>query len=884
MNPFAGLTTLGVDAAPGVMIELFLKATVVFGVVASIDRLARRAAAAQRHLLWSAAVVVALMLPLAWAGPRWSLNLLPAPTPGGVTSWRGAAPSTPATPTAPAATAAAGARTTPTVPTPAAPGESAASHAAAWPTVWLALWILGATLALMRVVAGFVALRRLERRARALRDPAWLALAARCASDLGLTRRFTLLRDDATTMPMAWGILRARVLIPAAAEDWTESRRRVVLLHELAHVKRHDCLWQALAQLATALYWFHPGAWYAAARLRSERERACDDEVLRADTRPSEYADHLLDVVRGLRGEPFAPLAAVSFARRRSFEGRLLAVLDPDSRRGPATRKQLGRVGLAAAALGLALAVVQPWSDEAKAGRDSAMEGPPSRLVESAGTGQGLTARWNAAARAAGAGPYWIGYALRDRVDPDHGMLNDSEGIDLETLADDYPAMRLDAALASLRERPNAGDVALLFHVADDGRFDRVRLQSLRIVAILAGQPLHWLGAASDEESFAWLRTLDGRMPTERMKGNLIGLIAIHRNGDAVIPYLASRIRGGESERIRSEAVEGLAHHPSPRSLAILREVARTDRSSHLRREAVETMGRLDLDAATDDLLALARSKQQSVEVRRQAVEALGMKATSKKLEALDQVLAVPGEPGVSEPVGESKHEKPTPSPSGNQEATADDEAEIVELAAYADGDVDVRRQAVESLARYPESVALPRLLGVVRGDEHPDVRRQAVESIGRFDSDRAFYSLVGVAWKDRNPDVARQAVETLGRYSDARSLRTLEEFARKHPVTDVRRQAVEGLSRMDSKRAEAVIDDLIMNDRNPDVQREGIEALRHRPAEVAVAKLQEIVREHPNPEIRRDAVEALGRIDPDAALPVLEELIRGKKSAKSSK
>lgn len=898
MSPFAG-TFPGVgDGALVAAIELILKATVVFGVVALLDRLSRRSPAAQRHLLWSAGIVVALMLPLAWGVPRWSFDLLPAPTAVTATAWQGALRGTidPEMPPAVPGTA------TGVVPAEIAPeaangaGSTAVTGDAArpihWPFVLFALWATGAALAILRVAAGFLALRRLERRARPLRDPRWEALAARCARDLGLTRRFALLRDESSMMPMAWGIVRSRVLVPAAADAWTEARRRVVLLHELAHVKRHDCLWQGLAQVATALYWFHPGAWYAAARLRSERERACDDEVLRADTRPSEYADHLLDVVRGLRGENLASLAAVSFARPNQFEGRLLAVLDPGSKRAPASPKQLGRVGLAAMVLGGMLAVVQPWATGAASEDRTQMEGPASKVIESAQAAQGLDARWNAAARAAGSGPYWIGYALPDRVEPGNGMLNDSEGLDLETLSDSYPGVRLNAALASLRVQPGGQDVALLFHVGADGRFDRVRMQSLGMIAVLARQPLYWLGSASDDESFRWLRTLDSRMPTERMKGSLVGLISIHRNGEAVVPYLAGRIRGGEPEAIRRESIEGLAHHSSPQTLAILKDIARTDRSLRMRREAIETMGRLELDEATDALLGLARSKQESVELRRQAVESLGVRATSKKLDALDRVLAdTPANgPEVEREVAPElnaspPHEQSFIAKAGKKRHTVDGgetySEEEMQLAAQERGDMEVRRQAVESLQRYPESVALPRLLSVVRGDGDPDVRRQAVETIGRFDTDSAFSSLVGIAWKDRDPDVSRQAVESIGRYPEERSIGTLEEVAQKHRVDDVRRQAVESLARLDSKRAMAFIDDLIVNDPSPSVQREAIDALRRRPAEVAIPQLQRIVREHPNPDIRRDAVDVLSRIDPDAALPVLEELIRGKKSAK---
>jgi hypothetical protein len=95
-------------------------------------------------------------------------------------------------------------------------------------------------------------------------------------------------------------MFRPAVLMPTGAADWPAGRQRVVLLHELAHVRRRDCQVQLVAHLALALHWFNPLAWWAVRRLRIEREHACDDHVLRSGARASDYADHLLQIARGL--------------------------------------------------------------------------------------------------------------------------------------------------------------------------------------------------------------------------------------------------------------------------------------------------------------------------------------------------------------------------------------------------------------------------------------------------------------------------------------------------------------------------------------------------------------------------------------------------------
>ena len=97
-------------------------------------------------------------------------------------------------------------------------------------------------------------------------------------------------------------------------------------MHELTHIKRGDRRTQAIAQLACAIYWFNPLVWYAAAGLARERERACDDEVLRFGAKPSAYATLLLDLARK-PASAWMPQTALSMARPSAIEGRLLSIL-----------------------------------------------------------------------------------------------------------------------------------------------------------------------------------------------------------------------------------------------------------------------------------------------------------------------------------------------------------------------------------------------------------------------------------------------------------------------------------------------------------------------------------------------------------------------------
>src|SRR5437660_454714 len=100
----------------------------------------------------------------------------------------------------------------------------------------------------------------------------------------------------AIDVPSVTGIFAPVVLLPLAALDWDAERCRVVLLHELAHVARRDCLAQLVASIGCAVAWFDPFAWIVASRMRAERELAADEDVVAAGARASTYAGHLVAI------------------------------------------------------------------------------------------------------------------------------------------------------------------------------------------------------------------------------------------------------------------------------------------------------------------------------------------------------------------------------------------------------------------------------------------------------------------------------------------------------------------------------------------------------------------------------------------------------------
>src|SRR5205085_11898650 len=117
-------------------------------------------------------------------------------------------------------------------------------------------------------------------------------------------------------------------------------------------------------RLVCAFYWFHPLGWTAAKQLRNESERACDDLALSCGTRATAYAEHLLAIVTSVRGDS-TPLVALAMARRKEFEGRMLAILDPDLRRATPTRRQSAALIATLALVSLTVGAVAPVARQA---------------------------------------------------------------------------------------------------------------------------------------------------------------------------------------------------------------------------------------------------------------------------------------------------------------------------------------------------------------------------------------------------------------------------------------------------------------------------------------------------------------------------------------
>ncbi len=290
----------------------------------------RKSSAALRHVVWTCAIGATLLFaPVHWMAPQRTIG-----------------------------------HPLPVVVEPARVVVSAASPVKesrlGFPEMAFAVWGLGAILFAIRSATGAWQFRRLMSDARRA-DRAFPV---------------PVLISRGIPGPLVVGVFRPRILLPEDSAAWSPARYRAVLAHELAHIRRRDPSILLVAQIATTVYWFHPLCWLAAARLRVESERACDDAALRIGLRPSGYAGELLDLAR-----LFNPQPAISMATTSHLESRVKSILDPLVNRSLATPRAWLVAAIVTCALSAPLTVVSLRAQNTGSGTISGTVTDPTGAV-----------------------------------------------------------------------------------------------------------------------------------------------------------------------------------------------------------------------------------------------------------------------------------------------------------------------------------------------------------------------------------------------------------------------------------------------------------------------------------------------------------------------
>lgn len=556
-------------ASLGLLFESSLKVALVLGAVFLLCRVTAKVPAAVRHLLWTMGLAVALAIPLVTVYAPWRLEFLPSfvVTPPPPPVIEEPLPLTGMTLVADAGVAADVAASPPRV--EAVPAErrtaSVTSHAVntLWtqvlPTALLLLWLGGVVVVVARSLSGALHLRRIVHSATPVGDPRWLALAARVAKRTGVTG-IRLLRSRSIGVPAAVGLRRPAVLLPPSADEWSEARLEAVLLHEVAHVQRGDLFTQWLAQFACAIYWFHPLVWEATLRMRAEGERACDDLVLGAGVRASDYAEHLLHIAQGSDGAPM-PAAALGLTGESDFERRLAAILEPAVRHDTPSPVVIAGAAIVFACAALPVAALSA----AVQSRDPAATQQQTQ----------------ADPRAVAALTELLADSSRDVRRAAIDALGDLRATSavprlLELLEDPSSSVRYEA----VRALGEIGDASAVTPLSGAVALDRDR--DVRRGAVWA------LGEIGNETATGFLVQAVSTSPDRQVRRAAVEALG-EVGSTTAVSALAELIATGDRD-LAGEALESLADIPTPEALEVLIGLTRSP-DPRLRREAAKALG-----------------------------------------------------------------------------------------------------------------------------------------------------------------------------------------------------------------------------------------------------------------------------------------------------
>ena len=736
--------------------DAIAKATVVFATAGIISLALRRGSAASRHMVWTLALISVLVLPaLSMALPRWQLALVTVN--GGVqlpaaaqlpassvplSADSGSAISPINVPRAPAKDAVTpGARERSAI-SAAVPATDVLARAnVSWPALLLVVWAVGASLVLGRLAAGIVAVQWMSRRIERVRDAPWLPQAHSLARMLGVSPRIAFLRSTRAAMPMAWGIFRPTVLMPADADAWPAERLRIVLLHELAHVKRRDCLTHMVAQVACAFHWFNPLVWIAARHARTERERACDDLVLAAGTRGADYATQLIEIARVMRSGRFPAMlagASLAMAHRSELEGRLMAILDPRLPRAGVSRFRTAAATAMFALAVMPLASVQPWTMVAADPQSASPAQPAPEAEASPATPRpdavptpmpdtAASSRLDAE-RAAHAIESSVQSAVQDSVHNSvHTSVQSSVQSSVQTSVGHAIGTAAHSALAGLDEH----DLEAQVNNKNNAQVDKGRAD----------------GAQSKPADPRMVAALTAALKDTDKEVRETALQALVQMRDPGIFEPLVQALADAAPDVREQAASGLGQLRDRRAVEPLTNALK-DQHADVREQAAFALGQLRDRSAIPGLTAALKDTDE--DVREQAVFALGQMRDPASVDAL--------------------------------------------IMATRDAKANVREQAVFALGQIRDRRAVEPLISGLK-DAEADVREQSAFALGQI-RDRAAVEALVIALKDSVADVREQAAFALGQLRDARAIDGLTS-ALKDASADVRQQAAFALGQL---------------------------------------------------------------------------------------
>lgn len=718
---------------------------------------------------------------------------------------------------------------------------SSVSSPIGWVPVLLVVWLVLATLLLIRLGVRHARLYRVLRGRREVTEAGLPAMLAELRRAAGVWRPVRLTSTPSIATPLVLG--GSEICVPARfLTELSDDERRAALAHELGHLVRRDPAWQLTAMVLGCVFFFQPLHRVARLRLRESAEYLADGWAVRQTGSQLSLARCLAEVASWVApSDEVATAGTLAMAEGGSplmLRVRRLLDREPETAPRPALQLALALVLLAAAA-GFAPAVgggsgpaggdvsgpsgIAPAGRVADEGGNEDIDVDHESDAELAVAGQELTVirapqqgslqqrtAWAQRQAARVDGPYWIAWAVPSALPPGTFVsLESASGSSSFTMGPGSSINSSAGGLASqLRVRDevtqtmNGSDIIVLGLMEPAGggvSVDRLAVRSPVLDMRLSGR-VYWLGRVDADEGVQRMREVYRAADDPRVAMRAVNVLALH-DSPTVVALLHQFARNDAAPaEVRGEAVEGLRYHPHADNVRLLMQVARTDEDEKVRSEAAETLGDQNTAGVDDALRELIRT-----------------------------------------------------------------------------GDRAVRSEALESLAERGQDPALLGLLvQVALTDRDARLRDDAVDMIGKLRSPAALDALDRIIAESTDRRVLAEALDALGEhFRESAAAPRLEAIARTHADANVRGEAVDLLLEMeiDGANADALVQLAMIAD-TPEERRDVVEAIGELPADIAVPALRRIVFESGDETAERQAAESLGELRTTAALAVLDEII----------
>jgi GWxTD domain-containing protein len=191
---------------------------------------------------------------------------------------------------------------------------------------WLAaLWVMGVCGFSLHSLVSWMGAQRLRKTGVCLAPESWQTRVGQIAARMGLTQAVALYESALAEVPVVIGVLRPVILMPAGLlANFPAEQLEYFLIHELAHIRRHDYLINLLQSVAEDLLFYHPAVWWVSRLIREERENCCDD-VVRTDGDARAYAAALM----ALEQARWTGREAAMAANGGHLRNRIQRLLDP---------------------------------------------------------------------------------------------------------------------------------------------------------------------------------------------------------------------------------------------------------------------------------------------------------------------------------------------------------------------------------------------------------------------------------------------------------------------------------------------------------------------------------------------------------------------------